>query len=69
MWCWKQIEFYEEMASLLMCKHLPLPFKFLGLPLGASPRLKKTWHPEIDKFKRKLAPWKKRFSPLGGELF
>ncbi|XP_028070421.1 uncharacterized protein LOC114272902 [Camellia sinensis] len=40
-----------EFASLLNCKTQNLPIKYLGLPLGANPRRKKTWKPAVDKVK------------------
>ncbi|XP_020967397.1 uncharacterized protein LOC110266746 [Arachis ipaensis] len=35
-----------------------LPVKYLGVPLGANPRLVKTWKPIIDKVEEKLSLWK-----------
>ncbi|XP_028079847.1 uncharacterized protein LOC114281552 [Camellia sinensis] len=49
----------SEFASLLNCKTQKLPLNYLGLPLGASPRRKKTWKPIVDKLKLRLAGWKK----------
>ncbi|XP_028118014.1 uncharacterized protein LOC114315613 [Camellia sinensis] len=45
----------EEFASRLHCRCQKLPLTYLGLPLGASPRLKKTWKPVLDKCKARLA--------------
>ncbi|XP_028113000.1 uncharacterized protein LOC114311137 [Camellia sinensis] len=58
----------HEFALLLNCKAQRLPLNYLGLPLGASPRRKKTWKPIIDKFKMRLAGWKKRFLSFTGRL-
>ncbi|CAL5339713.1 unnamed protein product [Camellia sinensis] len=55
-------------ASLLNCKTQTLPLKYLGLPLGANPRRKKTWQPVIDKFKLRLAGWKRRLLSFAGQL-
>ncbi|KAL7242941.1 hypothetical protein ACSBR1_015362 [Camellia fascicularis] len=41
---------------------------YLGLPLGASPRLKKTWKPVIEKCRVRLASWRRRFLSFGGRL-
>lgn len=57
-----------ECASRLNCKSQSLPFLYLGLPLGASPRLKKTWKPIIDKGRVKLASWKRKLLSFGGRL-
>lgn len=43
-----------------------LPFKFLGLPIGANPRLSAMWNPIIDSMKGRLSTWKGRFISLGG---
>ncbi|CAL5439736.1 unnamed protein product [Camellia sinensis] len=55
-------------ASLLNCKTQTLPLKYLGLPLGANPRRKKTWQPVINKFKLRLAGWKRRLLSFAGRL-
>ena len=48
----------EECASRLNYRSQRLSLSSLGLPLGASSRLKKTWKLVIDKVMAKLAPWK-----------
>ena len=60
--------FLGDIANLLNCKSQEFPMTYLGLPLGANPRLKATWKPIIDKFKWKLAAWKRRFLSFGGRL-
>ncbi|XP_016192158.1 uncharacterized protein LOC107633037 [Arachis ipaensis] len=47
-----------DMCNLLGCKEACLPIKFLGIPLGANPRLVRTWKPIIDKVEEKLSLWK-----------
>ncbi|GMP86360.1 hypothetical protein CsSME_00039159 [Camellia sinensis var. sinensis] len=58
----------QEFASKLHCHHQRLPLKYLGMPLGASPGRKKTWQPVLEKFKMKLASWKKRYLSFAGRL-
>ncbi|XP_028113696.1 uncharacterized protein LOC114311727 [Camellia sinensis] len=58
----------HEFASVLHCKAQKLPLKYLGLPLGASPRRKKTWKPVIDKIKLRLAGWKRRSLSFASRL-
>lgn len=58
----------EEFASRLHCKYRKLPLMYLGLPLGANPRLKKTWQPILDKCKARLASWKRKLLSFGGRL-
>ncbi|PNX58635.1 ribonuclease H, partial [Trifolium pratense] len=38
----------EAGAVFLSCNTAAIPFKFLGLPVGANPRRKETWKPVID---------------------
>ncbi|CAL5374865.1 unnamed protein product [Camellia sinensis] len=58
----------DEIAGRLNCKYQKLPFKYLGMPLGANPRRLKTWKPVVDRVKVKLASWKRRFLSIAGRL-
>ncbi|CAL5343189.1 unnamed protein product [Camellia sinensis] len=58
----------HEFASSLNCKHQKLPLSYLGLPLGANPSRRSTWQPVLDKFKQKLASWKRRLLCFAGRL-
>lgn len=58
----------EMFAKAIGCKIQSLPIKYLGLPLGASPKLKSTWKPVIEKFKARLPSWKKRYLSFGGRI-
>ena len=58
----------KELARALRCKTDVLPMKYLGLPIGASPRRRKTWEPVIHKFKKKLSSWKNKFLSFAGRL-
>lgn len=49
-------------AEILGCKVVSLPFKYLGLPLGANPRRIDTWKPVIEKFEKKLAFYNRKYS-------
>lgn len=57
-----------EFACLLNCKSQNLPIKYLGLPLGANPKRKKTWKPVVDKVKLRLAGWKMKLLSFAGRL-
>ena len=57
-----------KVMELLGCRAQELPLKYLGFPLGASPRLKETWKPVAENMKKKLASWKKRFLSFGGRM-
>lgn len=58
----------QSFASRLNCAHQRLPFKYLGLPLGANPGRLSTWKPVLDKFKQKLSTWKRRLLSFAGRL-
>ncbi|XP_057759999.1 uncharacterized protein LOC130980324 [Arachis stenosperma] len=47
-------EWSQRMCILLGCKKATLPVKYLGISLGANPKLVKTWKPIIDKVEEKL---------------
>ncbi|XP_015970092.1 uncharacterized protein LOC107493513 [Arachis duranensis] len=52
---------------VLGCKLVSLPVKYLGISLGANPRLVKTWKLIIDKVEEKLSLWKaKALNKAGG---
>ncbi|CAL5323657.1 unnamed protein product [Camellia sinensis] len=55
-------------ADILNCKVQGLPFKFLGLPLGANPGRKSTWKPVLDTIKTRLTGWKRRLLSFAGRL-
>ncbi|XP_016172733.1 uncharacterized protein LOC107615139 [Arachis ipaensis] len=57
-----------NMCQLLGCKGESLPVKYLGIPLGANPRLVKTWKPIIDKVEEKLSLWKAKVLNKDGRL-
>lgn len=52
--------FLMAAKSFLHCNVVALPFKFLGVPIGANPRLYNTWRPVIERFKKRLS--------IGGRL-
>lgn len=58
----------KAFASKLKCLCQKLPLKYLGLPLGANPRRKKTWQPVVEKVKAKLALWKRKMLSFAGRL-
>ncbi|XP_016168620.1 uncharacterized protein LOC107611179 [Arachis ipaensis] len=58
----------QRMCSLLGCKGDTLLVKYLGISLGANPRLVKTWKPIIDKVEEKLSLWKAKVLNKAGKL-
>jgi hypothetical protein len=55
----------DRLASHLGCGTSDLPSKYLGLPLGASFKLKAMWR---DLMARRLAPWKRLYLSKGGRV-
>ncbi|GFZ17169.1 hypothetical protein Acr_26g0004390 [Actinidia rufa] len=58
----------QPLADALNCQIQMLPIKYLGLPLGANPKLKSTWKPVVDKIKFRLSSWKRRQLSFGGRI-
>lgn len=58
----------QSYADILGCRVVSLPFKYLGLPLGANPRRIDTWKPVMEKLEKKLAFYSRKYITLGGRL-
>ncbi|XP_016172426.1 uncharacterized protein LOC107614807 [Arachis ipaensis] len=58
----------RKMCQLLGCKEASLPVRYLGISLGANPRLVKTWKPVIDKVEERLSLWKAKSLNKAGKL-
>jgi hypothetical protein len=58
----------DQLASHLGCGTIDLPLKYLGLPLGASFKLKTVWRDLEDLMARRLAPWKRLYLSKGGRV-
>ncbi|MCI68054.1 cytochrome P450, partial [Trifolium medium] len=41
----------------LNCRVGTVPFKYLGLPIGANPKSLSTWEPMIDSLRKRLGSW------------
>ncbi|XP_016168179.1 uncharacterized protein LOC107610679 [Arachis ipaensis] len=61
-------QWIRNMCQLLGCKGETLPVKYLGIPLGANPRLVKTWKPILDRVEEKLSLWKAKLLNKAGKL-
>lgn len=61
-------EWLSHMADLLNCGKGQIPFKYLGLPVGANPRRCDTWKPVIDSVKKKLKSWSPNLLSFGARL-
>ncbi|MCH81419.1 LINE-1 reverse transcriptase like, partial [Trifolium medium] len=58
----------EAAANFLLCRAETIPFKFLGLPVGANPRRLNTWKPVVESMKKRLSSWNGRHLSIGGRV-
>ena len=58
----------DRAAAVFGCKVRNLPTTYLGLPLGATHNSCRVWDVVEERFKRKLATWKKQYLSKGGRL-
>ena len=58
----------DRAAAVFGCKVGNLPTTYLGLPLGALHNSCRVWDGVEERFKRKLATWKKQYLSKGGRL-
>ncbi|GKV28721.1 hypothetical protein SLEP1_g37737 [Rubroshorea leprosula] len=57
-----------DWAETLNCVVGTIPFKYLGIPIGANPRKLSTWTPVIEGLRRKLSNWKCESLSFGGRI-
>ncbi|WJX49459.1 hypothetical protein P8452_35893 [Trifolium repens] len=60
--------FMEMASTFLNCIRGSIPFKYLGLPVGANPRKMATWEPMVEKIRSKLNSWENKHISFGGRL-
>ncbi|GKU89286.1 hypothetical protein SLEP1_g3443 [Rubroshorea leprosula] len=58
----------SEWAESLNCVEGSIPFKYLGIPVGANPRNLSAWTPVVDCLRRKLSNWKCESLSFGGRI-
>jgi len=61
-------DFMEMACNILNCSEGSLPFKYLGLPMGANPRSAVTWEPLVEHLGRRLNSWGHKYISLGGRI-
>ena len=62
------VEDVDRVAVVFGCKVGNLSTTYLGLPLGAPHNSCRDWDGVEERFKRKLATWKKQYLSKGGHL-
>jgi exonuclease III len=60
--------FLGASSSFLHCEVDSIPFRFLGIPVGANPRRKATWSSIIDTTRKRLSVWNGRNLSIGGRV-
>ena len=63
-----EVGLVEQFAAQLNCLSQKLPIKYLGLPLGSNPGRKQVWQPVMERIKKKLSGWKRRFLSYAGRV-
>jgi hypothetical protein len=61
-------EFMEMACNFLNCREGCLPFKYLGLPVGANPKSVSTWEPLLECLGGRLNSWGHRYISFGGRI-
>ncbi|WJX91754.1 hypothetical protein P8452_73481 [Trifolium repens] len=61
-------DFLRLASIFLNCKIGVVPFKYLGLPVGANIRRALTWEPLISSLRKRLGNWNNKFVSLGGRI-
>jgi hypothetical protein len=61
-------DFLGLASGLLNCRVGHLPFKYLGLQVGANPKSLSTWRPMLESIKKKLGSWGNKYISLGGRI-
>lgn len=60
--------FLAMAEKFLHCKIGILPFKYLGLPVGANPRRLATWVPLLGVMQARICSWRNRFVTFRGRI-
>jgi hypothetical protein len=61
-------EFLAMASEFLNCRIGGIPFKYLGLPVGANPRKMSTWEPMLNVIRGRLGGWGNKYVSLGGRI-
>ena len=64
----ENVENLDELASKFGCRTEALPSTYLGLPLGMRRNSLQVWDEVEERFKKKLALWKRQYISKGGRL-
>jgi hypothetical protein len=62
------LEFLWLAAFSLNCRVGSVPFKYLGLSVGANHQRLATWEPLINSLRKRLNAWNNKFVSFGGRI-
>ena len=63
-----RVEKVDDLACELGCKVGTFPFTYLGMPLGASFNSMAAWDGIEERFRKRLAMWKRQYISKGGRI-
>ncbi|GKV53518.1 hypothetical protein SLEP1_g60039, partial [Rubroshorea leprosula] len=58
----------SAMADMLNCMVGTIPFKYLGVPVGANSRKVSTWSPIVECLRKRLSSWRCETLSFGGRI-
>lgn len=61
-------DFMAMACDFLNCSAGSIPFKYLGLPVGANMRSMSTWEPLVETIGGRLNTWSTRYISFGGRI-
>jgi hypothetical protein len=61
-------DFLHMASEFLNCRRGSLPFKYLGLSVGANPQKLETWEPLLNVIRGKRGVWRNKYVSLGGRI-
>jgi hypothetical protein len=60
--------FMTMACTFVNCRQGDVPFKYLGLPIGANPKSEATWKPLLDNIRKRLFSWRNKHISFGGTI-
>ncbi|KEH37317.1 transmembrane protein, putative [Medicago truncatula] len=63
-----ETSFMDMACNFLNCSEGSLPFKYLGLPVGANSRSMSTWEPLVENLSGRLNTWGHKYISFGGRI-
>jgi len=63
-----EVTLLKQFSNILNCKHMKIPFMYLGMPIGGNPRRSQFWQPVINKVRDRLSSWKGKLISVAGRV-